>query len=227
MPSDAVDVAARLAPIGLDNGLTGKPHLDGGHNQGATLKTTSARFLLAALTTGVVSAEVRADAVDQEPTIVVDLAKRVAAQSRIRVRLHSGTTFSLRNAAVDGARLIGQPDDTDSLVGYQVEELEHVWRRGSAASTGLLIGGGLGLIGGAIAGVALADWCLFGSCPPASGGDRLKAAAGGGLVGAAAIGLVGALIAAPMKRWRTVYQGGHRRPALILSTRQIGVRVPF
>ena len=197
-------------------------------NLGAAMRIPWVRLILTTLATGTISGGARAQA--HGPSPAADLAKGVANQSRIRVRLASGPTFELRDAAVNGTTLIGRSGDTDSLAGYQVEELEHVWRRGSAARQGFFIGAGLGLIGGAIAGVAAANWCLDlfgGGCAPASTGRQLKGAVGGALIGGAVVGLVGKVIASPMKRWRTIYESGHGRVTPIISTHQIGLSFAF
>lgn len=194
------------------------------------MRITWVRIIFVAVANGTISCGVAAQVADQKVSLAVDLPRLVTGQSRIRVRLASGPIVELRDATVDGTSLVGRPATIDSLVRYRVEELEQVWRRGSAAGSGLRVGAGFGFVGGAISGVAVANWCLNplgGTCAQASGGDRIRAALLGGLVGGVAGGAIGLVIAAPLGRWKTAYQNDRGRVTPIITTRQIGVGVTF
>jgi MFS family permease len=190
------------------------------------MRVRSVQIMLVAVATGTMASRARAQPIAEQQPVVVELSRLVAHQARIRLRLASGTMVELRDAAVDGTTLVGRSAMGDSLVGYRFEELDRVWRRGSAAGVGLAIGAGLGLIGGAIGGVALAHWCLNlfeGPCPEPSGGEQVRGAVIGGLVGGGVVGAVGLLVAAPFRRWKTAYRARPARLQPIIAIDRVGL----
>lgn len=190
------------------------------------MRIRSVRIILVAVASGTIAGGARAQAIGQQRPVAVELARVVAGQSRIRVRLASGTMVELRHAVVDGTTLLGRPTTGDSLVGYRVEELDRVWRRGSAARLGLAIGASVGLVGGAIGGAALANFCTF-ICSGASDGEVRRAAVIGGLVGGVTVGTVGLLVGAPFGRWKTAYTAQRQRLSPIITTHRLGVSLAF
>jgi hypothetical protein len=184
-------------------------------------------FIVATLTGLTISGGVTVPAAAQREGPPNELAKAIAGRSRIRVRLASGSIIELRDAAVEGTTLVGQTAGIDAGVRYQIEELEHVWRRGSGAGLGFAVGAAMGVMGGAAAGIGLANSCLgLGSCS-ASTGDELRAAAVGGVLGGVLVGAIGALVGTPFGRWKTAYKPQGQRLSPVVTTQALGVRLSF
>ena len=127
----------------------------------------------------------------------------------------------------EGTTLVGQTAGIDAGVRYQIEELEHVWRRGSGAGMGFTVGAALGVMGGAAAGIGLANACIGLSCSAASSGDELRAAAVGGVLGGVVVGAIGALVGTPFGRWKTAYTQQAPRVSPLITTQALGVRLSF
>jgi hypothetical protein len=180
--------------------------------------------IVAALAGLTISAGVTVPAAAQREGPPSELAKAIAGQSRIRVRLASGSILELRGAAVEGTTLVGQTAGIDAGVRYQIEELEHVWRRGSGAGMGFTVGAALGVMGGAAAGIGLANACFGFSC---SSGDELRAAAVGGVLGGVVVGTIGALVGTPFGRWKTAYKPRGPRLSPVMTSQALGVRLSF
>jgi hypothetical protein len=168
----------------------------------------------------------QADSPDKAPSAT--LARLIANQSHIRVRLASGTTLELQRATIEGTMLVGRVATTARMAAYPIQDLSQVWRRGSAADLGLAVGAGIGFVGGAIGGVALASICIV-TCGQTSGNDQLRGALVGGLVGSATVGALGLLFAigAPAERWKSVYQAHQPRIAPIVTAHRVGVNLSF
>ena len=140
----------------------------------------------------------------------VSLDQRINEQALIRVRGAWGT------ADLDQPRLIG---DTLIYAAAQsqtssapptlprpltLHAVDRIQVRGSAAGTGALVGAGIGLAGGLAGAIALAaSLCNDGGCSNETGGMVTIA-----VVSTAGGALLGAIIGAPIKKWKTVY----RRP---------------
>jgi hypothetical protein len=183
--------------------------------------------IVAALAGLTISAGVTVPAAAQREGTPSELAKAIAGQSRIRVRLASGSILELRGAAVEGSTLVGQTAGIDAGVRYQIEELQHVWRRGSGAGMGFTVGAALGVVGGAAAGIGLANACFGLSCSTASSGDELRAAAVGGVLGGVVVGAMGALVGSSFGRWKTAYKPRGQRLSPVVTTQALGVRLSF
>jgi hypothetical protein len=183
-------------------------------------------FILAALTALTISGGITVPAAAQREGPPNELAKAIAGRSRIRVRLASGSIIELRDAAVEGTTLVGQSAGIDAGVRYQIEELEQVWRRGNGAGFGFTVGAALGVMGGAAAGIGVANSCFGFSCS-ASSGDELRAAAVGGVIGGVVVGGIGALVGAPFGRWKPAYQRRGQRLSPVVTTQALGVRLSF
>jgi hypothetical protein len=183
-------------------------------------------FIVAVLAGLTISGGVTVPAAAQQEGPANELAKAIAGRSRIRVRLASGAIVEMRNAAVEGTTVVGQTDLANAGVTYQIEELEHVWRRGSASGLGFTVGAAMGFFGGAAAGIGLANSCFGFSCS-ASSGDELRMAAVGGVIGGVVVGGIGALVGAPFGRWKTAYKPQGQRLSPVVTTQALGVRLSF
>jgi hypothetical protein len=168
------------------------------------------------------SGRVVAQASDPRAGTTGGLAKAIDGRSRIRVRLVSGAITELQTTVVQGATLAGRLASSDSVVKYQIEELEQVWRRGSAASTGLTIGALVGFLGGAVGGAAVGQICIMG-CSRVSADKRVGLAAIGGLLGSVAGGTVGVLVGASFGRWKTIYRTPRHQLTPIITTQRLGI----
>lgn len=134
----------------------------------------------------------------------------------------------LRQPRVDGATLTGQVGSYGATAEYPVGEVSQIWRRGSSADIGFAIGAGIGFMGGAAAGIAAANMCVF-SCSSPSGSEEITAALGGGVIGGLAIGAIGALFAvvAPAQRWKSVFKMPGPRITPLVTGNRLGVRLTF
>jgi hypothetical protein len=168
------------------------------------------------------SGRVIAQASDPRAGTTGELAKAIHGRSRIRVRLASSAITELQTTVVEGATLVGHVVSRDSVVKYQIEELEQVWRRGSAASSGFAIGALVGLVGGAVGGAAVGQICIMG-CSRVSTGERVRLAAIGGLLGSVAGGTVGVLVGASFGRWITIYRTPRHQLTPIITTQRLGL----
>ena len=108
----------------------------------------------------------------------------------------------------------------------QMRHVQRLWRRGSAAGTGFMIGAVVGMLGGAAGGAALAEFDLWGSASPSSG-ETAGTAALGALLGGLSVGILGALMAAPIRRWKTAYRAPNQRVEPLVSSKAIGLRIAF
>jgi hypothetical protein len=187
---------------------------------------TDFRFIVAALAGLTMLSGVAVPAAAQRKGPADEVAKAIAGRSRIRVRLSSGPIVVLRDAAVDGATLVGHADGINAGVRYQVEQLEQVWQRGNAGGLGFAIGAAVGVMAGAGAGIALANSCLGLSCS-ASGDDSIRAAAVGGVLGGTIVGAIGWMVGTPFGRWKTAYKSQGQRLSPLITTQALGVRLSF
>ena len=155
------------------------------------------------------------------------LVRAVRHARRVRIQDATGIRVEMRQPRVVGSQLFGVAWPAGTPVDYDINEIQQIWRRGSVATAGLAVGAGIGAIGGAIMGVALANFCLWGGCPSPSAGETLGAAGVGALAGGVTLGLVGALIAAPFQTWKTVYKADTARVRPIVASNRVGVTVTF
>ena len=152
----------------------------------------------------------------------------VIVQDAKRLRVESmGRIYVIRSLTVQGDHLRGVEENSGNPVEIPMRDIRRLWRRGSAAGTGFIIGGVIGAVGGASAGVALANWCLFGKCDPPSTGEELGAGALGALLGGATGGVLGLLIAAPFQKWKTAYRETYPRVQPLIRGTTIGLRITF
>lgn len=183
------------------------------------------RVLFLAAVGGAGATGAAAQSADRSEAPVAILARAIANQPRIRLRLATGTIVELDRARLEGAALVGRSRTRDSA-SYRVEDLEQVWRQVGAADRGMAIGAGIGFFGGALGGFALSGICAV-SCSRPSGSAQLQGALVGGLVGAVAIGAVGLYAAAPSKRWKSVYKSLPARLTPVMTLDRIGIRLAF
>ena len=169
-----------------------------------------------------ISGRVIAQASDLRAGTTGELAKAIEGRSRIRVRLVSGAITELQTTVVQGATLVGRVASSDTAAKYQIQELEQVWRRGSAASTGFAVGALVGLLGGAVGGAAIGQICIMG-CTRLSTDERVGLAAIGGLLGSVAGGTVGVLVGASFGRWKTIYRIPRHQLTPIITTQRLGI----
>ena len=188
---------------------------------------TNFRFIVAALAGLTVSGAVTVPAAAQREGPPNELAKAIAGQSHIRVRLASGSIIELRGPAVEGTTLVGQAAGINAGARYQIEELEQVWRRGSGAGSGFVVGAGFGVMGGAAAGIALSNSCLGSAFCSASDGMELRAAAVGGVLGGIVVGAIGALVGTSFRQWKTAFKPQRQRLSPVVTTQGLGVRLSF
>lgn len=144
----------------------------------------------------------------------------------LRVENTAGRIYEIRNVTVQGDRLRGVEEGSGQLVEIQMRHVQRLWRRGSAAGTGFIIGGVVGMLAGAAGGVALANFSLWSSASPSSG-EEVGAAALGALLGGLSVGIFGALIAAPIRKWKTAYRAPVQRVEPLVSSKAIGLRIAF
>ena len=107
----------------------------------------------------------------------------------------------LHGAVLEGVVLI-----TGHPVQFRPCEIESFAGVASAARTGCVVGAALGGVTGAIGGAALSHLCVFGDCPQPTAGEQAGAALTGAMMGGMTVGLAGLMIAAPIRKWTTVYR---------------------
>ncbi len=122
--------------------------------------------------------------------------EQLVPDQRLRIETGDG------EATVEG-RYLGMEDDSLLLgtgargVSMPTAEIERLWTRGRSTARGALVGGGAGLVLGAVYGALISEvTCAESSCTTLG----LVAAVGG--VGAASGAALGALVGLAIPRWR-------------------------
>ena len=119
---------------------------------------------------------------------------RLEAGQRLRVELMEGAreTGRYRNHVGDSLRM-----HDGAVVTIAMDDLRKVWTRGNNWKTGALVGGGVGLVAGAVVGAWLGDFAC------AEGGEdcTLEAALALGGIGAAGGAGLGAVAGLLIPRW--------------------------
>lgn len=191
------------------------------------MRSTYVQVLFVISVAGAGAGAAAAQEIAQSEPRGVGLAKSIAGRSRIRVRLASGLVVELQRPAVESALLIGRVGPEHSAVQYQVEEVEQVWRRGTAAGLGAGIGVGIGLVGGAITGAAITQLNVgLGSSSRFTKAERFDHALILGVLGGLAGGTVGLLLGTPFEKWNTAFRS-RRRVLPVVTTEQFGVRLTW
>lgn len=155
------------------------------------------------------------------------LEERIRGAARVKMQLVSGQTFELHRPMVEGAAIVGTLRPAGDLFSVPAGEVRRVWRRGSAWRAGLLAGASIGMVGGTIGGIALANFCLWGDCPPPPLELYVKAVAVGAIAGGVTLGVTGLLIAAPVRKWTPVFSTDQLRIVPAVSARGAGLRIEF
>jgi hypothetical protein len=191
------------------------------------MRTRHWQILLLVTASAVPLGRAEAQASTSDPSAAARLSSAVLDRPRIRVLLRSDSTVELRDPRVDGTTLIGTSPADGRVTGYRIDEIERVSRPGSSAALGFGVGASLGVAGGAVGGMLLANFCPWGSCAKASGSEQRAAVVKGALVGGLAAGTIGLLLGAPFTRWTSVFEP-HRQPVTV-SVRGggLGIRVSF
>jgi hypothetical protein len=132
------------------------------------------------------------------------LQTMVASQDSVRVEATWGEVV-LRRATLTSDSLLAAPDSSGEpgpRVGLVAVQRIQAWR--GASGKGARVGAIVGLAAGLAGSIALtASLCSEGGCDSPAGGT-VVITAGSTAAGA----LLGALLAAPIKSWRTVYRSG-------------------
>lgn len=162
------------------------------------------------------------------------LAGELQGQSRVRVLgFAPGDTLVLESPRLVGCTLQGSlAGRPDSLVTLELSAIRRLDRRVSSVGRVALGGGVIGAALGGMAGIAAADFCIFGDCPEPTAGEYLGAGLEGLAIGAVIGGAAGALLGAPFHRWSRFYpgEGAGEAPAAIggrpAASRDAGRRPP-
>lgn len=131
-----------------------------------------------------------------------ELQTLVDSQDSVRVEASWGQVI-IRGPTLTTDSLLAAPDSSGAsgpCFGLGDVTRIQVWR--GASGTGALVGAGLGLAGGLAASIGIStSLCSDGGCANETGGSAVIT-----LGSTAAGALLGALIGAPVKKWRTVYR---------------------
>lgn len=125
--------------------------------------------------------------------------RRLETGERLRIQLLSGRTRDGRLAEVVPSGIVVASDGGSAV---STHEIERLWSRGNHAGIGALVGGGAGLLTGAVFGAHLGDFACA-DIPSEDCTLELALALGGiGAAGGAGLGaLVGLLIPRWDRRW--------------------------
>lgn len=173
-------------------------------NRNATYEKSVRRVLPLAAVVGLslcflVPLEAQDDPADTSRAELEAVLRRLETGERLRIQLLSGRT---RNGRLAEVTPNGVTMGNDGRRAVSTHEIERLWTRGNHAGIGALVGGGSGLLAGAVFGAQLGDFACA-DIPSEDCSLELALALGGiGAAGGAGLGaLVGLLIPRWDRRW--------------------------